>query len=216
MEFLLNLIYPNVCGFCGKICKESLCKKCEIKWKNKMKDKLEDYTDNDNFTFSKHLYIFSYQDEIRELLINYKFNEKAYLYKTLTQIILQSKNIYEFLKQCDIIVPVPIHKNRRRQRGYNQSELIAKQLTKQVENLKLEKQILIKQKDIKPQSSLSKKERKENVKNAYKIEDKEKIIGKKIILLDDIYTTGNTVNECSKVLKVHGAKQIDVLTIAKD
>lgn len=216
MEFLLNLIYPNVCGFCGKICKENLCKKCEIKWKNKMIDKVQDYSNNENFEFSKYLYIFSYEDEIRNLLINYKFNEKAYLYKTFAQILLKSKNIYGFLKECDIIVPVPIHKNRKRQRGYNQSELIAKQLTKQVKNLKLEKQVLVKQKDIKPQSSLSKKERVENVRNAYKIENKEKIIGKKIILLDDIYTTGNTVNECSRILKEYGAKQINVLTIARD
>ena len=60
------------------------------------------------------------------------------------------------------------------------------------------------------------KERKENIKGAFKIQNLQKIIGKKILLIDDIYTTGSTANECSKTLKLAGAKNIGVLTIAKD
>ena len=216
MEFLLSLVYPNVCGFCGEICKDSLCKKCEIKWKEQMEDRIRDYTNNDNFEFARHLYIFKYKDDIRNLLIDYKFNEKAYLYKTFTQIILKSKKIYGFLKECDIIIPVPIHKNRKKQRGYNQSELIAKQLVKQTKSLKLEKNVLLKQKDIKPQSTLDKNDRIKNIQNAYLIKNEEKILEKRVLLLDDIYTTGSTVNECSKILKKSGAKQVIVLTVAKD
>ena len=67
-----------------------------------------------------------------------------------------------------------------------------------------------------PQSSLTKEQRKENVQNVYKIKNKEKIENKKIIIIDDIYTTGNTVNAISKILKENGAKEITILTIAKD
>ena len=71
-------------------------------------------------------------------------------------------------------------------------------------------------KNTKPQSTLSQKQRKDNVKNVYKLVNKEKISNKKIIIFDDIYTTGSTVNEISKILKQNGAKEIIVLTIAKD
>ena len=75
---------------------------------------------------------------------------------------------------------------------------------------------LVKIKDIAKQSTLSKKQRKENVKGAYDIKRADKIYGKKVILFDDIYTTGSTVNAISKILKENGAKEIIILTIAKD
>ena len=103
-----------------------------------------------------------------------------------------------------------------RKRGYNQSELIAKQIAKNIPNLKLESHILLKTKENKTQSSLNKKQRQENVKDVYKLQNAEKIKEKNIILFDDIYTTGATVNECARVLKLGGANKIAVLTIAKD
>ena len=72
------------------------------------------------------------------------------------------------------------------------------------------------EKNIKPQSSLNKEDRIKNVENVYSIKNQEKIINKKILLIDDIYTTGSTVNECSKVLKQAGVNNIGILTIAKD
>ena len=110
---------------------------------------------------------------------------------------------------------MPIHKKRKNERGYNQSELIARKLAKNL-NLELVNDSLIKQKNTLPQSTLSKKQREENAKQVYKIQNKPKIENKKVILLDDIYTTGATTKECSKVLKQNGAKEILVLTIAKD
>lgn len=83
---------------------------------------------------------------------------------------------------------------------------------------KIEKNIIIKIKDIPPQSTLNKQQREENVKKAYKVKNIEKITNKKILIFDDIYTTGNTVNECAKTLREAGIKKenIGVLTIAKD
>ena len=83
-------------------------------------------------------------------------------------------------------------------------------------SIKLENKVIIKKINNKKQSKLKKSERIENVKNVYEIINKEKIVNKRIILFDDIYTTGNTVNEISKLLKENGAKEIIVLTIAKD
>ena len=76
--------------------------------------------------------------------------------------------------------------------------------------------VLIKTKDNKPQSEMNQDARKSNVKGVYKVINKEKIYNKKVLIVDDIFTTGNTVNECAKVLRKANIKQVGVLTIAKD
>ena len=156
-----------------------------------------------------------YEGKVREKIIKYKFNEQAYLYKTFSKIILNNKKICRFLKSYDIIIPVPISNNKYNKRGYNQTELIAKELAKKLK-IKTSRDNLIKIKDTKMQSSLTKIKRKENIKNAFKVNNKEELENKSIILFDDIYTTGSTAKECSRVLKKAGAKQILVLTISKD
>ena len=107
-------------------------------------------------------------------------------------------------------------KKKVKQRGYNQSQLLASKIVNKIPDLILEKQILVKYKENKTQSSLNKLQRLENVKNVYKVQNTAKIKEKKVLLFDDIYTTGATVNECAKVLKQAGAKEVGILTIAKD
>ena len=209
---ILELIYPNVCGICGKICKESLCKRCAIEIK---KYEINLVNKNKKMYFNESMHIFKYNEMIRQRLIEYKFQDKSYMYKTFAKIILKNKKVCGFLEKYDIIIPVPIHKKRRLKRGYNQTELIAKEICKNI-SLELKTDVLIKQKNIKAQSELNKNERKQNIKNAFEIKNINEIIDKKILLFDDIYTTGSTVNECSKILKKAGAKQIGVVTIAKD
>ncbi|MFR2196198.1 MAG: ComF family protein [Clostridia bacterium] len=115
----------------------------------------------------------------------------------------------------DIIIPVPISKKRNKERGYNQSFLIAREIAKN-EKVKLKNNVISKVKNNNTQSKLNKEERAENVKNVYKITNNKEIIDKNILLIDDIFTTGATLNECSKMLKQAGTKKVDVLTIAKD
>lgn len=123
------------------------------------------------------------------------------------------------LKSYDIIVSVPMHNKKKRERGYNQTEIIAKQLSKDVEkqgtNLKYVNS-LNKTKNNTAQSLLNKKQRIENAKNAYSINETEIIKNKRILIFDDIFTTGSTANECAKILKKYTNKKIGVLTIAKD
>lgn len=208
--FLLEILYPKQCLICGKLQQDTICSKCYNTLK--IEAKVEKYN---NKAFNKHLYIFKYEGKMRNLIIDYKFNDKPYLKDLFVKIILKNEKICRKIKKYDIIVPVPIHKKRKNERGYNQSELIARKLAKNL-NLKLVNDSLIKQKNTLPQSTLSKKQREENAKQVYKIQNKPKIENKKVILLDDIYTTGATTKECSKVLKQNGAKEILVLTIAKD
>lgn len=212
IDLILDLLYPRTCGFCGRINKEYICKKCEKRLESeaickihKSKSKLIGY----------HGYIFKYQGIIRDKMIDYKFNEQAYLYKTFSKIILKNENMCRFIKKCDIIIPVPIHKNRKKCRGYDQTKLISKELARNL-NIKVEFNVLVKKNNIKPQSTLTKKEREQNIKEAYEIKNAEKIWGKKILLIDDIYTTGATIEECARTINKANPKAISAFTIAKD
>ena len=100
-------------------------------------------------------------------------------------------------------------------RGYNQSELIAKGLTKRTKLIFL-KDVLVKKINNNAQSTLNKKEREENAKNVYKLINSEKIKNKNVLIFDDIYTTGATINSCIKELENVGVKNIGILTLAKD
>lgn len=209
---LLKLIYPDVCAFCNKIQKESLCKKCEEKIKKYKKDIV---IRSKNNYFEELISIFKYEGLIREKIIQYKFQDKSYIYNTFAKIILKNEKVCGLLKKYDIIIPVPIHRKRKLQRGYNQTQLIAKEIAKNID-IKLCDDVLAKSKNTIAQSKLNKNKRKQNIKNAFKVLNLEKIQGKNILLFDDIFTTGSTVNECSKILKKAGAKTVGVLTIAKD
>lgn len=209
---LLNLIYPNVCGFCNKVCKNGFCNKCKVKIKN---SQINIIIKPRNKYFKELISIFKYEGIIRDKILQYKFEDKAYMYNTFAKIILKNEKICGLLKKYDIIIPVPIHKKRKAQRGYNQTQLIASKISKYLE-IKLCDDVLIKSKNTIAQSKLNKNKRKQNIKGAFKILNSEKIQGKNILLFDDIYTTGSTVNECSKILTRAGAKGVGVLTIAKD
>ena len=168
-----------------------------------------------NKNFKNHIYIFKYKGIIRKLLLEYKFSEKPYLYRSLIFFLEKYQKKILQADFYDIIIPVPISKKRIKKRGYNQSKLITKELAN-ILNIKYEANILIKTKNNIQQSFLNKQQRKQNVKGVYKIKNKHKILNKNILLVDDIYTTGATLNECAKVLKESGAQKIDVFTIAKD
>ena len=140
LNFILNLIYPNLCGFCDTINKNYLCKKCELKLEKYRNTNIVDCTKMRDKNFDEQINLFHYEGIVREKLIQYKFNERAYLYKTFSKIILNDKKICGFFEKYDIIIPVPIHKKRNLQRGYNQTELIAREIAKNT-NLILENKL---------------------------------------------------------------------------
>ena len=208
------MLFPPVCGICGKLDKNSLCNKCKIRLQKNALCKIENYKDTSSY-FDEHIYLFQYTGEIRDTILKYKFNEKSYIYRTFLEFIKNNEEMCSQIKKYDIIIPVPVSKKRFKQRGYNQSALIAKNLAKML-NIDYKENVLIKIKDNKPQSEMGQDKRKSNVKDVYKIKNKEKIYQKKVLILDDIFTTGNTVNECAKVLIENSANNVGIFTIAKD
>ena len=238
-EKITNLIYPQTCGICGKITTKTICPKCNRELKKQ--SEINIFTENEideNFEeryFNELMYIFKYEGQIRQLIIDYKFNEKSYMYKTFVNFLLNNKKIFENIKKYDKIIPVPISKKRYKERGYNQSLLIAKEIVRQISkrrletdekntikiskkqtNLELVNNCLIKTKNIIEQSKLNKEDRQQNIQGVYSIQNKKIITNKKILLIDDIYTTGSTVNECSRILQQANPKKIGILVLAKD
>ncbi len=191
-----------------------MCLKCQKQLQSQSEFQIKKNKNIDSY-FQEHLYIFTYQGIIRKIILDYKFNDKSYLYKTIVNFLLKNEKFCSILQSYDIIIPVPISKKRQKQRGYNQSELLAKEIANKIA-IKYSKQCLVKTKNIIEQSKLNRQDRQKNIQGVYKLRNPYILQNKKIILLDDIYTTGSTVTECSKVLKKAQPKSIAVLTIAKD
>ena len=217
LENILDLIYPQVCGICGKTNTKLLCNKCKLKIQKEFKYQKDNYKEDINKNFIEHHYFFKYENLIRSQIIAIKFQEKPYIYKTITYFLKNMQKSFENLKNYDIIIIVPISKQRNQERGYNQTYLFAKEISKIIK-VPIAKNILYKTKNTVPQSTLNKQQREKNAKGAYKIKNITRLHNKKILIIDDIYTTGNTVNECANMLIQKGIKKanIGVLTIAKD
>ena len=194
-----------------------MCNKCKIRLKKEFNFKSNNYYQNPEKNFIEHYYFFKYENLIRNQILSLKFQEKPYIYKTISYFLENERKSFEKLEKYDIIIVIPVSKKRKRERGYNQSNLLAKEISK-ILSIKIENNIIKKVKDTLPQSTLNKEQRQENIKGAYKIFNLNKIKNKNILIIDDIYTTGSTVNECAKILVDEGIEKqnIGVLTIAKD
>jgi competence protein ComFC len=114
----------------------------------------------------------------------------------------------------ELLVPVPLHMKRLRERGFNQALLLVKELSKRT-GIPYAERALKKIKDTPFQITLKKRERRKNLRRAFQVKDPEAIKGKAVMLVDDVYTTGTTVNECSRALRRAGAEGVVVLTVAR-
>jgi ComF family protein len=127
---------------------------------------------------------------------------------------LSGKNKEE-IWQNSILIPIPLDKKKLKSRGYNQAEELAKELSK-ILKVPVISNNLIKTRVTLPQVELSAEKRGQNLKNAFLVKSPEQIKGKKIFLVDDVYTTGSTMEECSRVLRDAAAKQVWGIVIARE
>ena len=208
---MMQELYPSYCIFCGKSTKNDsyACENCLSILQYYRVHKLPNQ--RERFFYDNAWALFVYDGLIRKALLNYKFHGQRYLSRFFAHQLFQKAR--ELSIQADIIIPVPISFSRWFQRGYNQSEQLARRLSQKMHMAFLQR-VLIKTKDNTQQSLLQYEERMNNVKNVYRVKKPEMIQKKKVLLIDDIYTTGATVNECARVLKKAGASQVIVLTVA--
>lgn len=164
--------------------------------------------------FDRGLIITSYNDCSRKLIFDLKYEGKTFISYHFGEMIYDRLVYEHMLNQFDYIVPVPIHKKRLQERGFNQTELIGDFLSKFTK--KTVWNVLVRTENTMSQNKIGREHRKENVENVFQInkELQSAVKGKNILLLDDIYTTGATVNECSRVLKLYGAKQVFIVAVS--
>lgn len=232
-EKVWNLLYPKTCPICQNIIRgdEEICEKCygnlefirEPKCKkcgkrfesvdisNEIREYCGDCAKNEHL-YEFGMAVFRYDDNIKESIYRFKYhNQRTYAgFYGKTMAAAYGKLIGEL--GVEVIIPVPIHYKKRIKRGYNQAELIADELGTTL-GIPVDNRILVRDKATTPQKELSNVERRNNLKKAFKIA--ESIVKyKKVLIVDDIYTTGSTVDACASALKKAGAGQIYFISLS--
>jgi ComF family protein len=154
-----------------------------------------------------------YEGMLKMAIHGFKYRNQSTLASPLGELLsLYGGNTLN-IKEYGLIIPVPLHFSRLRQRGFNQSLMLARKIG-EMWNIKVSAEILIKLKHTTPQTMLSYKQRQKNVRGVFACRVN-KAAGKKVLLIDDVYTSGSTVDECARVLKKNGSVKVDVLTLAR-
>ncbi|HVP37510.1 MAG TPA: ComF family protein [Terriglobales bacterium] len=146
------------------------------------------------------------------LIHHFKYSRKFSIGKNLGRRLGEILKKEEFAKDFDYIIPVPLHRSRKRERGYDQSRILAGEISKTV-SIPLAEKILIRNKKTKDQTHLTVEERERNVRDAFAVRDSSLLWGKRVILVDDVMTTGATLQECAGVLKDAGAREVIGVTL---
>jgi len=219
LKIIKDTLFPIFCVDCGKegtfCCKDCLGKikkneLVEIDFRLKKQERA--------IYLDKLIALFDYKKnlEIQELIHLFKYEyceELGDLWQDLYGSLLK----FDF--EYDLIIPIPLHKKRKRERGFNQSEILANKLLEEFKMRRYKTELnIVDLKRIRytsQQIHLGGKEREKNLKNAFKWVG-DSLLSKSILLIDDVYTTGTTLNESAKILKNRGATRVDCLVIAKD
>lgn len=172
------------------------------------------------YHFNKARAVGKYQGVLKEAIYQFKYEPtrvgrgKPGLGKHLAKLMIHHLPPDLNLTTFDVIIPVPLHKSRKRWRGFNQSEILGRFLGRHY-RIPLDTHHLYRIKETRPQVELTGKERIGNVQGAFKVQRAKDLEGKKVVLVDDVFTTGSTVNESSRILKKVGVREILVLTLAR-
>ncbi|MDI6781920.1 MAG: ComF family protein [bacterium] len=240
---LFNLIFPAECSLCSNpletireryICSDCLnkikplelpvCEKCGkplVSSFNLVQHPLchECHTMERYFTSARA--VGTYEGVLKKAIWLFKYEGKTGLQNTLGSLMVDcishfgwTNNVSTGREGIDIIIPVPLHKTKLKSRGYNQSDILAAFIGKKM-NIPVSRNNLKRIKATITQASLKRKERIKNIHNAFCIRQPEEFSAKRILLIDDVFTTGATSNECSRILKQAGSDDVFVLTLAR-
>lgn len=229
---ILDIVYPRRCPICSNIvvpkdekicpsCKEELnyikeprCKKCSKPLYNEEQEYCFDCTTK-NYHFTKGFSVWVYDKNMKKSIASFKYHNKREYAEFYIEELL---NIYkdDLIRLCpDALVPIPVHKTKLNQRGYNQAEIIAKGIGDAL-FIPVLNNLLTRNKKTLPQKGLNDKERLKNLQKAFDF-SKEEIHSSshlnKIVLIDDIYTTGSTVEACTNILLQNGVREVYFVSI---
>ena len=218
---LLDFIYPPICPLCSRsiddegplcsLCLENLLKDFQVTcYHNKAHFKYLEET----ICFDKVLACWTFTPQIETLIHIVKYQQGRKLGKVLGRI--AGERIQEQFPNLsgNVIVPVPLHFVRRRERGYNQSEILSRGIA-EIIPIPIRTNVLIRKKHTQTQTLLSAKERQENVQEAFLVRDGKSIMNRHVVLIDDIVTTGATMQQCAKAMIQAGAASVTGLALAR-
>ncbi|MGN0383532.1 MAG: ComF family protein [Eubacterium sp.] len=229
-EKIIGMIYPDICPVCGEIikdnekfihpwCRESIvfvrdprCGKCGAPIADNCKLFCEDCMKHEHY-FDRGVAVFVYGGELKKSILRFKYkNERRFGKYYADEMAIVYRRLIDSWNP-DAIIPIPIHKEKRRQRGFNQTEIIAKELAQSL-NIFYDKTSLIRIKNTRKQKDLGILERRRNLESAFAVD--EKVINKynTVILIDDIYTTGATMDSCAKLLKAAGVEKVYYICVS--
>jgi len=168
--------------------------------------------------FARAVSFGEYEGELRGLIHLLKYEAVFPVVQPLGSMTAQA--IEELLPSCGDAVPlviaVPLHQSKRGARGFNQSELIARAALKHLpKRLELASGVLVRKRATVSQVGLTREERVENMRDAFRVEDRQRVQGRTVIVVDDVMTTGTTLSECARVLKKAGAEKVLAATVAR-
>ena len=230
-NFIIALFYPKkcvicnnilefknienyICNFCSKnipYIKGNTCNKCGVPIDNGI---LCQNCFNNSFAFDYGFSAFKYE-LVKKSLFRFKYkcvkSDGYGIAKIMVNYLLEYHN--DIIDNIDLIVSVPIHIEKMKEREFNQSEILAEFIAKEL-NISYIRDVLIRVRNTVPQNTLNINERKNNVKGAFKVNNLDVIKDKKIMVIDDIFTTGSTINECARVMIMNDAKQVIFFTYA--
>lgn len=214
---LTNLIFPPKCIFCSNVLADSsdinICRECFDKIPFLCMNEQE-YLNIFNTPFcDKVICPCKYEGIIKKALTDFKFRDRPSLYRALASIVLTKIREYVREEEIDIVSAVPLSRKRFRIRGYNQAELLASYISRGLNTVNASS-VVRRTKETKRQTSLERGERKTNVYNAFTVIDSSYVVNKNILIVDDIFTTGSTVNECAKAYKNAGAAKVYAAVVA--
>jgi ComF family protein len=230
----LDVLYPRHCFACDKslheeqntyICENCLemiettnakrCSKCGLKLGPGITSSSKGCPEckNTKLRFEKSFFVSDNMEPVRTLIHQFKYKKHMCLAAPLGSLLtnlLYQKNICEI----DLVVPVPLHWRKKQERGFNQSELMAKKICKKL-SIPISINNLHRVKNTLSQTQLSRIQRHKNVKGAFKVKNPEKFYQKNILLVDDVLTTGMTASECAKSLENAGTNKVFLIALAR-
>lgn len=214
-EKLIRLLFPAKCMVCDRILIENsvlyICPSC----KKSLPKYERGFVKNFEVQLVDKLFSgFYYKEGMETAIHTMKFNNHPRLTQTMSMLLWEELIKEESIPRFDCIVPVPMYSKKKRQRGYNQTELLAKQLSV-LSGVEMRTGLLLKNRMTKPQSRLKRKERLENLKGAFSLgKGSEYLEGKHVLLVDDVVTTGTTLTTCAKILREQGVCSVYAIVIA--
>jgi len=194
----IKMIRPPLCQRCGRAMEREFgtCWSCKGK----------------KFSFDRVWAVGRYDGILKELIHKFKFQDREYLYRPLGE--LMARYLADTINQkIDLVTSVPMSKERLRERGYNQASLLAGVIARET-GIMFKDKLLYRQRRTRPQYRLSSEERKENLRGAFTLIQKQDVREQTVLVVDDIFTTGATIEECALTLKRGGAKRVYALVLA--